>query len=113
MSWFWGGTASRQTKPPNAVEEISANRDTLQQRLDLTLAQQQAARAQAEMLGRRGDRASALIHLQIARSKSVEADQIAALVARSQRNIAALQVVCWRSRCCGGVERACMLSATG
>lgn len=94
MSWFWGGTTSRQSKPPSAIDEISANRDTLQQRLNLTLAQQQASRAQAEMLGRRGDRASALLHLQMARSKGIEADQIAALVARSERNIAALQVVC-------------------
>jgi len=91
MSWFFGSSAPSR-KAPSAVDEISANRDTLKQRLDLTMAQQQASRAQAEHVGRRGDRASALIHLQMARAKAAEADQISALVARAERNIAALQM---------------------
>lgn len=91
MSWFFGSSSSAR-KAPSAVDEISANRDTLKQRLELTMAQQQASRSQAEHVGRRGDRASALIHLQMARAKAAEADQISALVARAERNIAALQM---------------------
>jgi hypothetical protein len=66
MSWFFGPARSRR---PDAIKEITSNRDTLQQRLELTLAQGQAARTEAQFCARKGDRSSALLHLQLSKAK--------------------------------------------